>query len=80
MQKKVMGIKKEINTDSIALLVQTASRFESSIMLMKDEKTANAKSIMGVMSLDIKKDELITITAEGPDEKNVFTSVESFLI
>lgn len=52
-----------------ALFVQAASKYRSKIWIEKDEKSVNAKSIMGVMSLGVAKDIMITIRAEGADEK-----------
>lgn len=51
-----------------AQLVQTASKFESEIKLMRKNLEVNAKSIMGVMMLAAELGSRITITAEGPDE------------
>ena len=48
--------------------IQKANEFKSSIWLEKDEKKANAKSLLGVLSLGIVKDTVITIVADGPDE------------
>jgi len=51
--------------------VNLAGKFNSSIKLWKvdrPEKIANAKSIIFVLSLGIKKDTVIEISAEGNDE------------
>ena len=62
-----------------ALLVQTASKFSSRITLNQAEKTANAKSIMGIISLDIQSGQIITITADGDDEQQAVPALETFL-
>lgn len=62
-----------------ALLVQTASKFNSRISLMHEEKTANAKSIMGIISLDIKGGQTIEIVADGEDEQCALPELEKFL-
>ncbi len=52
--------------------VNLAKSFESTIKLFrldKPEKVANAKSIVFVLSLGIKKDMTIEIQADGPDEE-----------
>ena len=51
-----------------ALFVQAAGKFSSKVWVSKNEKHANAKSIMGLMSLEIMKGNEIVISAEGEDE------------
>jgi len=62
-----------------ALLVQEASKFNSRISLMSAEKTANAKSIMGIISLDIKGGQTVEIVADGDDEQCALPILEKFL-
>ncbi len=52
-----------------ALFVQTASKYEADITVSYDGKTINAKSILGILSLGVGKDSLITISADGADEE-----------
>lgn len=63
----------------IALLVQVASQFESNIYVETEDKTINAKSIMGMMSLGIDTGETITITADGHDEEEAIEEMEKYL-
>ena len=49
------------------LLVQTAAQFQSKIVVQFDGKTANAKSIMGVMKLEVTVGSAIVLRAEGED-------------
>jgi len=49
------------------LLVQTAAQFRSQIQLQYGEKTANAKSIVGVLKLGAVLGGTITLRAEGED-------------
>ena len=49
--------------------VFTASKFKSHIMVIKDGKEYNAKSIMGVLSMGASKGTKLTIQADGEDEK-----------
>lgn len=58
-----------------AKLVQTASKFESNIVLIKENLEVNAKSIMGVMMLAAEMGTTIIIRAEGPDEKEAVNEV-----
>jgi phosphotransferase system HPr (HPr) family protein len=49
------------------LLVQTAAQFRSRIQLRHGDKTANAKSILGVLTLGAVLGDTITLHAEGED-------------
>ncbi len=51
-----------------ALFVKTASRFGSRISVEAGPKTANAKSIVQVLTLGARQNTVLTITAEGDDE------------
>ena len=53
----------------VAVLVQIASKYESSIFIESGTKKVNAKSIMGMMALGLEADEEITVIAEGSDEE-----------
>ena len=45
-----------------------------------DDKKINAKSIMGMMSLDLSEGTNLTVVAEGEDENNAANGVEAFLV
>ena len=49
-------------------LIQKANEFSGSIWLEKDERRVNAKSLLGVLSLGVARDESVKIISEGPDE------------
>lgn len=59
--------------------VFTASKFKSHIVVIKDEKEYNAKSIMGVLSMGASKGTKLTIKAEGEDEKEAVEALISLL-
>lgn len=50
-------------------LVSLANNFKSELKIIKDNKTANLKSIMGVMMLAVGKSSQVTVTADGEDEQ-----------
>ena len=51
-----------------ALLVRTASRYESEIRIAREGVEVNGKSIMGIMMLAAGKGTEIRVTVEGNDE------------
>ena len=63
----------------VAMLVQIASQFESSIYVENEGARFNAKSIMGMMSLGIAEGEQVTIIADGADEENAVADIEQYL-
>ena len=64
----------------IALLVQAASRFESSIYIETGYKKINAKSIMGIMAFNPSEGMAINIVTEGSDEEEAVLAIEKFLV
>lgn len=65
----LVEIKTGLHARPAAAFVKKASEFISNIVVIKDLKKANAKSIMAVLSLGVSMGSSITITAEGPDEE-----------
>ena len=63
----------------IAELVQVASRYESRVYLKHGSKRVNAKSIMGMMSLEAPAGETVEVTVEGLDEQTAMKEIEAFL-
>ncbi|WP_018921917.1 HPr family phosphocarrier protein [Salsuginibacillus kocurii] len=62
-----------------ALFVQEANRYQSTIHIIREEKKANAKSIMGIMSLAIRTGTEITIQADGNDAEDAVETLASFI-
>ena len=81
MIKKAMVIQIHEKADSmpIAMLVQVASQYESSIHVGDDTKCVNAKSIMGMMTLDFINGKRLTVTADGADEQAAIEGIERYL-
>ncbi|EHI56110.1 hypothetical protein HMPREF9333_00640 [Johnsonella ignava ATCC 51276] len=63
----------------VAMLVQLASRFKSSIYIESEDAKVNAKSIMGMMTLALKSGNAITVIAEGDDEHTALQGIEDYL-
>ena len=49
--------------------IQKANEFKSLILIEKDERRVNAKSLLGVLSLGIEGGTKIKILADGPYEE-----------
>ena len=60
--------------------IQKANSFRSSIWVENSDKRANAKSLLGVLSLGISKGDLITILADGEDEVAAVDALVSLVL
>ena len=74
-----INIPKGLEARPVAVLVQIASKYESSIYVEIQEKKVNAKSIMGMMSLGLSTGESIIVSAEGSDEQAAIENIEKYL-
>ena len=81
MIEKAIEVKmaQDVDARPIAMLVQVASRYESSIYIISEGKKVNAKSIMGMMTLTLDKGQTITVTADGEDEQTAIENIENYL-
>lgn len=81
MTKKVVEIKLQNGLEArpVAMLVQVASRYDSSVYLETCGKKVNAKSIMGMMSLGLDLGEEVTVIADGADESAAVENIEKYL-
>ncbi len=69
-----------IQSKSAAIFIQKASNYKSSIWLAKDDRRANAKSLLGVLSLGIGQGAKLTITIDGDDESDAAAELEKYLL
>ncbi|NDV28521.1 phosphoenolpyruvate--protein phosphotransferase [Desulfovibrio sp. JC010] len=60
-----------------ANLVAEAGKFQSTIQIRKDDKTASGKSINQVALLAVKNGETITVTATGPDAQQALDGLKA---
>lgn len=81
MTKKEVEIRLENGLEArpVALLVQTASQFDSAIYIESGNVKVNAKSIMGMMTLVLHAGEKVTITADGKDEEEAALAIGNYL-
>ena len=81
MIKKSIRIQLEggLEARPIALLVQEASKYDSTIYIQSGDKRVNAKSIMGMMSLGLDNGEELVVSAEGTDAAEAVEGIDKFL-
>lgn len=72
-------LKQGLEARPVAVFVQVASQFDSSIFVEYGNKKVNAKSIMGMMTLGLAAGENVTVSADGDDESEAIQSIEQYL-
>jgi len=77
MMKKTATIvnKLGLHARPAALLVSTASGYESEVFFTKEDLRVNGKSIMGVMMLAAEKGTQLVLEVEGPDEEQAMEAL-----
>lgn len=75
-----VSMPEEAEARPVAVLVQIASQFESKVHLVSGDKRINAKSIMGMMSMDLTSGEEITVVADGADEAQAIEKIGEYLV
>lgn len=78
-QKLVIPQGVSLHGDAATRFVNLAATFLSTIKIEKGNQKINAKSLLGLSSLDVSAGMTITITAEGTDEKNAIRTIADFI-
>ncbi|HHW30749.1 MAG TPA: HPr family phosphocarrier protein [Clostridiaceae bacterium] len=79
MKEIKVGIQTGLQSKTAAVFIQKASGFKSSIWIEKEERKANAKSLLGLLSLGIGKGSEVTIIVDGEDEQQALNELEEYL-
>ena len=81
MVKKTVKVQLDggLEARPVAVLVQVASQFESSVYVEAHGRKVNAKSIMGMMTLGLAAGDSVTVEIDGKDENTAFESIEKYL-
>jgi len=61
------------------LLVQKATRYKSEVTVESNGKGANAKSLIGILSLGINKGATINIIIKGTDEETALKEIVALI-
>ncbi len=79
--EKTLKIQNEegLHARPAAILVKEANAFSSNINVVVNGNEINAKSIMGLMALGLKKDSEITLKAEGDDAQNAIDTLSTLI-
>ena len=69
----------QLEARPIAMLVQVASQYDSTVYLENEGRKVNANSIMGMMSLASSLGTEIRIITDGSDEEQAMAGMEAYL-
>jgi phosphocarrier protein HPr len=68
-----------LHARAAAKLVHTASRFKSDIKIRKGDEEVDGKSILGILLLAAGRGSVITMKADGTDEREALDAIENLI-
>jgi len=68
-----------LHARAAAKLVHTAARFKSDIKVRKGDEEVDGKSILGILLLAAGRGSVVTIRADGEDEREALDAVEKLI-
>ena len=74
-----VGIGNDIEARTLAMIVQIAGKYDSSVRVECGGRSMNAKSIMGMLSLEMGNGDEVNVAADGPDEEAAVSELVQFL-
>ncbi len=74
-----VGSKSGLHARPAALFVQSAKGFKSKVTLSTNEKTANGKSILSILTLGAEHGDQVILNVEGDDAQSALDKLTSLL-
>ena len=68
-----------LHARAAAKLVHTAARFKSDIKIRKGDEEVDGKSILGILLLAAGRGSVVTIRADGEDEREALDAIEKLI-
>ncbi len=78
-EKVTLKNEEGLHARTAAKFLQNAVKFKSDIILTKDEKEYDGKSILSILSMAAFKNDEIVISCEGEDEKEALDCLVDFV-
>jgi phosphotransferase system HPr (HPr) family protein len=78
-KKLVVKNNQGLHARPAAIFVQVANKFESQIIVRRDQEEVNGKSIMGILMLGAESGSVITIEAKGGDAQSAVDELEKLV-
>ena len=81
MSTKEIRFNRESGLDSaVALaLIDLNARYEATITLSKDDRVVATRSVLGMMALEIKKNDWVSVEVLGDESVHVLQEIESIM-
>lgn len=70
---------KPLTRATAAQIAQVTTRYESRMMIERDQKIVNAKSMLGLLSLGLDAQSEMVLLTEGPDEQEAMDAILKLL-
>ena len=81
IEKEIIIINKlGLHARAAAKFVTTASKYSAGIQVLKEQKSVDGKSIMGIMMLAAGKDTQLKLIAEGEDETEAIDALQNLIL
>lgn len=78
-KKIVVDIPAGLHLRPVSILCNRSIDFNSSIMITKNEKSVNAKSVLGILSAGVKYGDEIELICEGSDEEEALETLSTMI-
>ena len=69
-----------LHARSATYFIQRANTYKCSLWIQSGNKKVNGKSLLGVLSMCISKDDVVTITADGEDEVQAIEGLTELIL
>ncbi len=79
MQTYVVKCESGLYNHQATFFIQKANEFKCSIWIENGDRKINAKSLLGVLSMQITKGTKVNLIADGEDEKEAVESLSELL-
>jgi phosphocarrier protein len=81
MQQREVDIvnKLGLHARAAAKLTQLATKYQCDVVIARNNRKVNAKSIMGVMMLAAGKGSKVTLETDGPDETEAIEAIVALI-
>jgi len=77
--KTTVKAQRDLDLRAAKTIAETAGQFKSDTRLLFRDKGANAKSLMGIVTLSYKKGAEIVVCAEGKDAAEALAALKELL-
>ncbi len=77
-QETIVNLESGLHARPAARFVQIAKGFKSKLKIDYNGKSADPKSILGLLSLNVNKGSIISISADGEDEVQAVEALTAF--